>query len=97
VIWAFPGWSDTRFVWVTPREGAGLLGLCAGAAPAGLAATTAVEAAAATMSAAPDRRFPIMDVFSFGLCRQRGRKHIHWDGSGWMPANVERSGDNSDR
>jgi hypothetical protein len=66
VIWAFPGWSDTRFVWVTPCVCLGSWRWCAGAALAGLAATKTAEAAVAVMRAAPDRRFPIMVVLSFG-------------------------------
>jgi hypothetical protein len=73
VIWAFPGWSETRFVWVTPCEAAGWFGWCAGAALAGLAVTTAAEAAAAAMNAAPDSRFPIMVVLSFGRAGGRRR------------------------
>src|SRR5919107_3456684 len=64
VMCALPGWSDTRFVWVTPCE---YVGRCACVAPAGLA-TKAAEPAAAAMSATPARCFPIIVFLSpFGL------------------------------
>src|SRR3954468_3388676 len=62
VICAFPGWSETRLVWVTPCKCVGLCGWCVGAALAGLAASNAAEPVAAAMSAATDRRLPIMVV-----------------------------------
>jgi hypothetical protein len=67
---AFPGWSDTRFVWVTPWTGIAWWECWYGAAMAGPVATIAAEVMAAAARTTPGRRFANIVLFLLRVAGQ---------------------------